>query len=185
MKTSEFRKLIREEIRKVIKEVGDSSAQPYPIQGLQSVIAKFKSQIQKGATRTFTGNVKGNVNAGVISFTTEDGTKKEIYVGLEFNKKSQGFRMEVFVSNPDAPLDGSGQFTSQEGTNLYKLMATVTAACKQMTDSIPEINQLYFESDSKAAMKFILSYIKQTYGSNIRISNISGDIYVQLLDRMP
>ena len=189
MKLSEFRKLIQEEVRKIVKEVGDSSAQPYPIQGLQSVIAKFKKQIAQGSARMFTGSVKGNINAGTISFTAEEGIKKTIYVGLNFKKKVDGLTMEVFLQD-----DNENRLEPAGKGNLYRLMSTVIAACKNITDSIPEIKELKFESyprwskgedptKATAATKFILSYVKQTYG-NIRVTNASGDMFVKLLDRV-
>lgn len=192
MKASELRNLIREEVRRALKEVGDSSAGAYPVNGLSAVISTLKRDIAKGEKSTYTGAVEDHA-AGEITFTTNDGVKKEIYVGLNYNKKNNGYTMEVFVSNPDATIDGSGSFLSQKGTNLYKLMATVAAVCKKVTDSIQEINELKFESypqwsredapDDTTAMKFILKYVKQAYG-NISVKNYYGDIYVKLLDRV-
>jgi len=188
MNKLQFRKLIREEIRRVIKEVGDSSAGAYPVNGLSAVISTLKGDIAKGDKLTFTGAVKDNA-AGEITFTADDGVKKTIYVGLNYNKRNNGYTMEVFILNKKysagGPPAGKG--------NLYKLMATVTAACKKVTDSIQEINELKFESypqwsredapDDTAAMKFILSYVKKVYG-NVGVRNNYGDIYVKLLDRI-
>lgn len=192
MKASQLKQLIREEVRKAVKEIGDSSAGAYPVQGLQSVIGRLKKEIAQGKKATFTGNVKDRA-AGNISFTAEDGAKKEIYVGLNFNKKNNGYTMDVFVYNPNWKGDPNTKFIAGEG-NLYKLMATVSAVCKKITDSIPEINELQFESwpkwskedapDETVAMKFILKYVKQVYGSNINIKNDYGDIYIKLLDRI-
>ena len=184
MKLSEFRKLIREEVRKVIKEVGDSSAGPHPVNNLNPVIAKLKKQIAQGEKVVFTGRVKDNA-AGIISFTTDEGVKKTMYVGLNYNKKINGFTMEVFLQNANRePEAGKG--------NLYKLMATIASACKNVTDAIPEIKELKFESypqwsredapDDTAAMKFILSYVKKIYG-NVGVRNYYGDVYVKLLDK--
>ena len=188
MNKLEFRKLIREEIRKVIKEVGDSSSQPYPVTGLDAVISTFKKQIQQGSKSLFTGE------DGTITFKTEEGTLKDIYVGLKYNKKNQGLTMDVFVNNPNARRDGNMSFIDQKGTNLYKLMATVAATAKKITDAIPQINELQFESypnwstddhtDQTAASKFIMSYVKTVYGGNISVKITEYVVYVTLIDRM-
>jgi hypothetical protein len=174
MKKSELRQIVKEEIRKVLKEVGEGTAKPYDYK----LFADTKDDIY-------------------YRFTTDVDPKNTFLgqprPGTEYEVELRRWDMEA-VKRSSTAMDvafhtAGGDYDEETNDNVqYRVMATVVAIVKEVLQKHPEVTTLSFtpakanDMDQRRA-RFYKAYVEKQLPGSTTIQLEGGGFKLQLPKR--
>jgi hypothetical protein len=174
MKKLELRQIIREEIKRVLREIGEGTAKPYDYKYIADTndAIYYSFTTDPDPKKTFLGQ-------------PAPGTEYEVnlrYWDIETNKRS-------FTNIDVAFSTHGGEYEEETNDNVqYRVMATVAAIVKEALKNHPDITTLTFtpskadKMDTRRA-RFYKAYVeKQLPGSTVTTLK-DGGFKLQLTSR--
>jgi hypothetical protein len=159
MKKTELKQIIKEELSKIIGEIGEATSNPYSY--------KLTYEDRTGMKR--------------YSFITNSGTKYEVSVKLDttYREKSGGKNTKEIVV-AFKTKNGEYEDVTQENDS-YRIMATVIQIVKDYLKETPDVDTISFspakskDNDSRRENMYKAYISKQLPGSKV---SVDGEWYV-------
>ncbi len=162
-----------------LNEVGDASAQAYPVKNLDQVIELFKNSVK----------IKYGTHDEIF-FKTNSNDRYIIDLNITL-ENNNNFNLDISFSTSNSIETGSYDYSlTNKPKELFKVMSTITTIIKKIAEAIPEITTISFEPAKKESeqdtsalrtdrAKLYMAFIKKAV-PNARVMTNGSEITIKI-----